>query len=369
MSSLTRLVVALLATLRDRFLTGSLTGSFWGQSNDWFPAPSPYGSRNRSDRFPDRVLTAGTTPTTTTTGAPVSNPTWNPENGPKISAAWHAIRDTLAAANGPINHDTLIAVACHTGIVEKAADNLLRELSNHGYLRRDRGCYRLADPITSAGQGDPITTGDVPLSAPARVGLDPADVASDDVMLSALVVSGAGLDLDAIEAEFLSECGVCDAGLPLPCSCTHLDYRPTMLALVAEVRRLTREVAYEDETRRHCISWMASGNTSEDLVASLIEQAKSADERREAAEAEVVTLRAEAERNRRSADATYAELVRAQGQVVDLRAKVAAVEALLTEWRAGGAASNPFPDGVVLDVEVEILAPLCAALATTGEGQ
>ena len=48
------------------------------------------------------------------------------------------------------------------------------------------------------------------------------------------------LDLDAVEAEFLRQCGGCDAGLMVGCTCSQRDFRPTMLALVAEVRRLTR---------------------------------------------------------------------------------------------------------------------------------
>ncbi|MDN5934404.1 MAG: hypothetical protein L0I24_25580, partial [Pseudonocardia sp.] len=43
--------------------------------------------------------------------------------------------------------------------------------------------------------------GDVPSSGPARVELDPADVASDDAMLTARAASDAGLDLDWIERD------------------------------------------------------------------------------------------------------------------------------------------------------------------------
>ena len=74
-------------------------------------------------------------------------------------------------------------------------------------------------------------------------------------------VSGAGLDLDAVEAEFLRQCGGCDAGLMVGCTCSQRDFRPTMLALVAEVRRKSQ---------------LAADNHY----------------RAEAAEAEVVTLRA-----------------------------------------------------------------------------
>jgi hypothetical protein len=46
------------------------------------------------------------------------------------------------------------------------------------------------------------------------------------------------VDLAAIEAEFLVECGPCDYGLPMGCNCPERDYRSTMLDLVEEVRLL-----------------------------------------------------------------------------------------------------------------------------------
>jgi hypothetical protein len=48
----------------------------------------------------------------------------------------------------------------------------------------------------------------------------------------------AALDLDAIEDKWLQQCGSCDAGLPLSCSHPSEDYRPVMLRLVSEIRRL-----------------------------------------------------------------------------------------------------------------------------------
>ena len=127
-------------------------------------------------------------------------------------------------------------------------------------------------------------------------------------------VSGAGLDLDAVEAEFLRQCGGCDAGLMVGCTCSQRDFRPTMLALVAEVRRLTR-----------------LGQCDLDLLM-----------RAEAAEAEVVTL----------------------------RARLAAVEALADQWadrkRSDGMSGNAWI-GLTLS---GVAADLRAALAvTTGEGQ
>jgi hypothetical protein len=47
-------------------------------------------------------------------------------------------------------------------------------------------------------------------------------------------------DLDAIEDKWLQQCGSCDAGLPLSCSHPSEDYRPVMLTLVTEIRRLRR---------------------------------------------------------------------------------------------------------------------------------
>ncbi len=46
------------------------------------------------------------------------------------------------------------------------------------------------------------------------------------------------VDLEAITAEFLQQCGSCDAGIPAPCTHPERDYRPTMLGLVREVERL-----------------------------------------------------------------------------------------------------------------------------------
>lgn len=46
------------------------------------------------------------------------------------------------------------------------------------------------------------------------------------------------LDVDAIEEKWLQECGQCDYGVGYPCTHPADDYRPTMLRLVGEVRRL-----------------------------------------------------------------------------------------------------------------------------------
>lgn len=42
---------------------------------------------------------------------------------------------------------------------------------------------------------------------------------------------------------FLTQCGSCDYGLHVPCTCPKPDYRPVMLDLVREVERL-RKVAW-----------------------------------------------------------------------------------------------------------------------------
>ncbi len=143
--------------------------------------------------------------------------------------------------------------------------------------------------------------------------------------------SGVGLDLDAVEAEFLRQCGGCDAGLMVGCTCSQRDFRPTMLALVAEVRY-----------------WQATAWARlEDFAA---------------AEAEVVTLRAQVK-------GLHEELLRGDPDVVTLRARLAAVEALADQWadrkRSDGMSGNAWI-GLTLS---GVAADLRAALATTGEGQ
>ena len=139
-------------------------------------------------------------------------------------------------------------------------------------------------------------------------------------------VSGAGLDLDAVEAEFLRQCGGCDAGLMVGCTCSQRDFRPTMLALVAEVRRLTAEAATQRE-------WFEAADAAAERR---LDQSIAWMERAEAAEAEVVTL----------------------------RARLAAVEALTVDWPC----SDDTCDGDCTGCAYA--SDLRAALAvTTGEGQ
>jgi hypothetical protein len=76
---------------------------------------------------------------------------WTPDIGPKISTAWHAIRDCLIT-NRRVDSKTLVAVATSTGIVEKTAVNLLADLKNHGYISRRKGIYELRDGTPSSPQ-------------------------------------------------------------------------------------------------------------------------------------------------------------------------------------------------------------------------
>ena len=129
-------------------------------------------------------------------------------------------------------------------------------------------------------------------------------------------VSGAGLDLDAIEA-------MVRRGALYDCDAL-------TLALVAEVRRLTR-----------------LGQCDLDLLM-----------RAEAAEAEVVTLRAQV-------NGLHEELLRGDPDVVTLRARLAAVEDL--HWKVGGACSHCSQRS---DYAVAWPCETAVALAvTTGEGQ
>lgn len=51
------------------------------------------------------------------------------------------------------------------------------------------------------------------------------------------------LDLNAISAEFLNQCGPCDFGVDSAgCNCPGRDYRSTMLDLVREVERLRESI-------------------------------------------------------------------------------------------------------------------------------
>ena len=148
-------------------------------------------------------------------------------------------------------------------------------------------------------------------------------------------VSGAGLDLDAVEAEFLRQCGGCDAGLMVGCTCSQRDFRPTMLALVAEVRRLTAR--------------------------SLAAESVILDQRRMSADHDAFC--------RPATDRLVARAEAAEAEVVTLRAKVAEVEALADQWadrkRSDGMSGNAWI-GLTLS---GVAADLRAALATTGEGQ
>lgn len=50
------------------------------------------------------------------------------------------------------------------------------------------------------------------------------------------------IDLDAVAAKWLQQCGYCDAGIG-ECAHPEDDYRPVMLSLVREIERLRRELA------------------------------------------------------------------------------------------------------------------------------
>ena len=128
------------------------------------------------------------------------------------------------------------------------------------------------------------------------------------------------LDLDGVVAEFLRQCGGCDAGLMVGCTCSQRDFRPTMLALVAEVRRLTEE----SEARR-------------------------------VREMDAVDL----------AMSERARALSAEAEVVTLRARLAEAEAL--HWKVGGACSHCSQRS---DYAVAWPCETAVALAgTTGEGQ
>ncbi|MFE9955853.1 hypothetical protein [Micromonospora sp. NPDC005299] len=53
-------------------------------------------------------------------------------------------------------------------------------------------------------------------------------------------------DVVADALAFIQQCGLCDAGLPVKCTCPTGNYRLVMARLVAEVERLRVEVATRD---------------------------------------------------------------------------------------------------------------------------
>ena len=187
----------------------------------------------------------------------------------------------------------------------------------------------------------------------------------DERTTPAPVGAAVALDLDAVEAEFLRQCGGCDAGLMMGCTCSQRDFRPTMLALVAEVRRL---VKYRDW-------WKASSLANAEDVRRLAAICHDWRDRSEAAEAEVGRLTAIDDDLSWQIHETGGLLERAQAaeaaeaEVVTLRARLAAVEALADQWadrkRSDGMSGNAWI-GITL---AGVAADLRAALATTGEGQ
>ena len=159
---------------------------------------------------------------------------------------------------------------------------------------------------------------------------DPAHVTAEDLECPAMTApervrpadehtGTVALDLDAIEAAALAD----DGWWSVP-----------VLALVAEVRRLTAEAATQRE-------WFEAADAAAERR---LDQSIAWMERAEAAEAEVVTL----------------------------RAKVAAVEAIhgRTHWCFGGDDPDDLRDNIVFEPNTEWWpCPTFAALATTGEGQ
>jgi len=202
----------------------------------------------------------------------------------------------------------------------------------------------ITDPAAIRATDEPDERGDFPCcTTPAPVG------------------AAVALDLDAVEAEFLRQCGGCDAGLMVGCTCSQRDFRPTMLALVAEVRRLTAEAATQRE-------WFEAADAAAERR---LDQSIAWMERAEAAEAEVVTLRAQV-------NGLHEELLRDDPDVVTLRARLAEgrrIVGMLAETVESECENERdicHEHDRTSDGSCALLADLLrarAALATTGEGQ
>jgi hypothetical protein len=109
------------------------------------------------------------------------------------------------------------------------------------------------------------------------------------------------LDLDIIEAKWLQQCGACDASLPMTCTHPAEDYRPTMAALVAELRHLRGLLqrgydAVDHRELRHAEVWPTGpASDGSPIIQSL---------RRDLAERDQI----EAEANRQLIDAALARV-------------------------------------------------------------
>lgn len=54
-------------------------------------------------------------------------------------------------------------------------------------------------------------------------------------------------DLAQIQAEWATQCGSCDAGLPMGCTCSQGDPRPVVARLLGEIDRLRTASGTEEE--------------------------------------------------------------------------------------------------------------------------
>jgi hypothetical protein len=80
------------------------------------------------------------------------------------------------------------------------------------------------------------------------------------------------LDLEGISAEFLTQCGSCDAGLPTSCTCPKRDFRPTMLELVREVERQRELIEVLRDTMVQFDTLNLWGELTSDRVTALLER-------------------------------------------------------------------------------------------------
>lgn len=123
-------------------------------------------------------------------------------------------------------------------------------------------------------------------------------------------------DLDAIEREWLVECGPCDADVPGMCQCPEEDHRPVMVRLVARVRQLEAELAKADKLGEQAIAAEArAGRELESELETTRQQRDQAhawnnDARRQLAQqdAELAGARAEAKQARAERDEACTEL-------------------------------------------------------------
>jgi hypothetical protein len=313
MSALINRLVATLATLTDRFLSGSLTGSFWVQSNDWFPAPSPTG--------------AGTGRTGSSRGSSARGTTAHPN---PVTA--HRKENPMTEQQQPTIAGHVDRVTGHPASIYTPPEDLIPRV--HQIVGQstpdDTSCVARCTVCgaESVGSLPPLPCpgpGDVPSSGPARDELGPAPASGATV---------AALDLDACMGRAWESRDI--GGV-------QQIVREDVPALVAEVRQSRETVA---ALQAECQQWADAHRNAYNYGAA-------AEARADAAEAALADVREVLRLRSAAHDRVITERDALAEQVAKVRAFLDDAEI----WHNDRVNATHIRDN------------LRAALATTGEGK